>query len=368
MFEDGDVGGNIFFGIHSFSQTTDKSVFVKYIDKPITLDANLATDIQWVTNHRTKQKELLVQDINNQLYLISNTGAILWKKQLKGKIQGDVIQVDLFKNKKLQLAFTTENEFMVLDRNGKLVDQFHKIFPNGNLLPLAVFDYDRNRNYRFTITQGSKVYMYDNSFKLVKGFKFNTAKSSIITTPKHIRIGTKDYIILAENNGKLHILNRQGKSRTSVKPAFDFNSLVNIKRQGNNLLFKDAKHVITKVNIATGKITKSDILQGDSNHFNVNDNLIVKLEDEKLTIKNKTIELDLGNYTAPEIFYLNKKYYISVTDLDTRKASVFDSNANLLDKFPVYGQSQISATNMDSDKHIEFAVKGEDNSILIYKM
>ena len=334
----------------------------------ITLDANLATDIQWVTNHRTKQKELLVQDINNQLYLISNTGAILWKKQLKGKIQGDVIQVDLFKNKKLQLAFTTENEFMVLDRNGKLVDQFHKTFADGNLLPLAVFDYDRNRNYRFTITQGSKVYMYDNSFKLVKGFKFNTAKSSIITTPKHIRIGTKDYIIIAENNGKLHILNRQGKSRTSVKPAFDFNSLVNIKRQENNLLFKDAKHVITKVNIATGKITKSDILQGDSNHFNMNDNLIVKLEDEKLTIKNKTIELDLGNYTAPEIFYLYKKYYISVTDLDTRKASVFDSNANLLDKFPVYGQSKISATNMDSDKLIEFAVKGEDNSILIYKM
>lgn len=334
----------------------------------ITLDANLATDIQWVTNHRTKQKELLVQDINNQLYLISNTGAILWKKQLKGKIQGDVIQVDLFKNKKLQLAFTTENEFMVLDRNGKLVDQFHKTFADGNLSPLAVFDYDRNRNYRFTITQGSKVYMYDNSFKLVKGFKFNTAKSSIITTPKHVRIGTKDYIIIAESNGKLHILNRQGKSRTSVKPAFDFNSIVNIKRQENNLLFNDAKHVITKVNIATGKITKSDILQGDSNHFNVNDNLIVKLEDEKLTIKNKTIELDLGNYTTPEIFYLNKKYYISVTDLDTRKASVFDSNANLLDKFPVYGQSKISATNMDSDKHIEFAIKGEDNSILIYKM
>jgi hypothetical protein len=100
----------------------------------------------------------------------------------------------------------------------------------------------------------------------------------------------------------------------------------------------------------------------------VNDNLIVKLEDEKLTIKNKTLELDLGNYTAPEIFYLNKTYYISVTDIDTRKVSVFDSKATLLDKFPVYGQSKINATNMDSDKRIEFAVKGEDNSILIYKM
>jgi hypothetical protein len=334
----------------------------------ITLDANLATDIQWVINHRTKQKEILVQDINNQLYLISNSGTVLWKKQLKGRIQGDVIQVDLFKNKKLQLAFTTENEFMVLDRNGKLVDQFHKTFNDGNLLPLTVFDYDRNRNYRFTITQGSTIYMYDNTFKLVKGFKFNTAKSNIIAAPKHIRIGTKDYIIVAENNGKLHILNRQGQSRTSVKSIFDFNPLITIKSQGNNLLFKDAKHVVTQVNIATGKVTKSDILQGDSNHLNVNDNLIVKLENEKLTIKDKTIELDLGNYTSPEIFYINKKYYISVTDLDTRKVYLFDSNATILEKFPVYGQSKISVTNMDSDKHIELAVKGEDNSILIYKM
>jgi hypothetical protein len=47
----------------------------------ITLDADLTSSIQWVTNHRTHQKELLVQDANNLLYLISNTGTVLWKKQ-----------------------------------------------------------------------------------------------------------------------------------------------------------------------------------------------------------------------------------------------------------------------------------------------
>lgn len=334
----------------------------------ITLDANLATDIQWVTNHRTKQKELLVQDTNNQLYLISNTGAILWKKQLNSKIQGDIIQVDLFKNKKLQLAFTTKNEFMVLDRNGKTVDQFHKTFNDGNLLPLAVFDYDNNRNYRFVITQGHNMFMYDNTFKLLKGFKSDNTKSDITSTPKHIRIGTKDYIIVAENNGTLHILNRQGQSRTRVNTKFDFNQTVNLQRQGNSILFKDAKQVITQVNIATGKVSKSDILQGNVTHLSINDNLVVKLEDEKLTIKNTTKTLDLGNYTSPEIFYLNKTYYISVTDIDTRKVFLFDSNAKLLDKFPVYGQSKIAVTNMDTDKKIEFAVQGEENSILIYKM
>lgn len=334
----------------------------------VTLDANVATDLQWVINHKTKQKEILVQDSNNQLYLISNTGTILWKKQLKSKIQGKVIQVDLYKNKKLQLAFTTENEFMVLDRNGKIVGQFYKKIPQGNLLPLAVFDYDNNRNYRFILTHGTKIQMYNNAFKPVKGFKFNNTKSNVLDVPKHFRIGTKDYIIVAENNGKLHILNRQGKNRTRVNTTFDFNAQVNIQRQDNSLIFKDTKQVLTLVNIATGKVEKSDILQGTVNHFSINDNIIVKLEDEKLTIKNKLIELDLGNYTIPTIFHLNNKYYISVTDIDTRKVSVFDSKATLLDKFPVYGQSKITATSMNSTKQINFVVQGEANSILIYKM
>lgn len=334
----------------------------------ITLDADLANDIQWVTNHKTRQKEILVQDANNQLYLISNKGTILWKKKLNGKIKGQVIQVDLFKNKKLQLAFTTENEFMVLDRNGTLVDQFHKTFNNGNLLPLAVFDYDNNRNYRFVITQNNKVSMYDNSFKPVKGFEFNVAKSDVIQSPKHVRIGTKDYIVINESNGQLHILNRQGKSRTTIKTTFDFDKRNLINIQKNSVDFQDAKNVIMNVNVATGKISKSDILQGNTNYYNANSNLIVKLEDEKLTIKNKTLELDLGNYTAPEVVYLNKKYYISSTDIDTRKVYLFDTNAKPLDKFPVYGQSKIALTNMDADKQLEFAVKGESNSILIYKM
>lgn len=334
----------------------------------ITLDANLATNAQWVINHKTKQKELIVQDINNQLYLISNSGTILWKKQLKGKIQGDIIQVDLFKNKKLQLAFTTDNEFMILDRNGKLVDPFHKTFEDGNLLALSVFDYDKNRNYRFVLTQGNSTFMYDNSFKLVKGFKFKGAKSTIIAAPKHVRIGTKDYIIIAENNGKLHVLNRQGETRTKINSEFAFTPTINLQTKGNSLYLKDARNVISQVNIATGKVTKFDLLQGNSNHFTINNNLIVKLEDEKLTIKKKTIELDLGNYTKPEVFYYNKKYYIGVTDIDTRKVSIFNSDAILLEKFPVYGQSKIAVTNMDFDKHLEFAVKGESNSILIYKM
>jgi len=334
----------------------------------ITLPSNVFSTPQWVINHRTKEKELVVQDENNTLYLISNKGTILWEKQLDGKIQGEIKQIDLFKNRKLQLAFTTSNEFLVLDRNGKTVDQFHKKYADKNVLALSVFDYDNNRNYRFLISQGNKLTMYDNTFKVVKGFKFTKTKSNILQTPKHIKIGTKDYIIVSETNGKLHILNRQGKPRTKISTTFSFdgNEIVNYK---NTLVFKDLKNTIQSVNIATGKVSKLDILQGNNhNSFNHKSALKVKLEDNNLSIKDNTIELDFGNYTSPRVIYINKKYYVSTTDLDSQKVYLYDSNASLLDKFPVYGQSAIALTNMDKDSKLEFAVKGEANSVLVYKM
>lgn len=327
----------------------------------VTLDKPMGTFFQWVTNHKTKQQELLVQDIENTLYLISNKGTILWKKQLDTPIQGKVIQVDLYKNRKLQLAFTTENEFMVLDRNGKLVKPFLKKYNHNNLLPLAVFDYDKSRNYRFIIAYHNQIEMFDNKMKSVKGFTFNKTSSNLTSSPRHIRIGSKDYIIISERNGKLHILNRKGKDRTTVKPYFDFDT-TKITPIKNNLIFKDAKNTLYQINIATGKVAKTDILKGSIVHFTQNDHLKVKLEDHNLTIKNKTIELEFGNYTAPEIFYQNKKYYISTTDLDAQKTYLFNSNGTLLPKFPVYGKS-----NIIFKKNL-FAVKGEGNNVLIYKL
>jgi len=333
----------------------------------ITLPANVTSIPQWVTNHKTKEKELVVQDENNILYLISNKGTILWKKQLNSKIQGKIKQVDLFKNRKLQLAFTTNNEFLVLDRNGKIVGQFHKKYSTGNVLALSVFDYDNNRNYRFIITQGNKITMYNNQFKLVKGFKFTRTKSNILQSPKHVRVGTKDYIVVSETNGTLHILDRQGKSRTKVNTKFSFNSneIINHK---SNLIFKDNKNILHSVNIASGKVSKLDVLQGNNNAFSFSTDLKVKLEENNLSIEGNTIELDYGNYTAPKVFYINKKYYINTTDLDTQKVYIYDSNAQLLEKFPVYGQSSIALTNMDKDSKLEFSVKGEKNSVLIYKI
>ncbi|MFT5904123.1 MAG: hypothetical protein ACI9O2_000981, partial [Flammeovirgaceae bacterium] len=71
-----------------------------------------------VKNHYTGVLETLVQDKNNRIYLISNNGKVLWETTLDGPIMGSVKQVDVYKNKKLQMLFNTPNRVYLLDRNG----------------------------------------------------------------------------------------------------------------------------------------------------------------------------------------------------------------------------------------------------------
>ena len=50
------------------------------------LDTTISSKPYLVINHTTKAKEIFVQDDGNKIYLISNTGKIIWSKQLHEKI------------------------------------------------------------------------------------------------------------------------------------------------------------------------------------------------------------------------------------------------------------------------------------------
>ena len=343
------------------SRTIQNSVSEEF---NVTLNADIIMQPHFVTNHRNKQKEIVVQDVNNNLYLISNSGKVLWKKKLNGIILGRIQQVDLYKNGRLQLAFATAKRIYIIDRNGNDVSPFPLKFNSEITQPLSVFDYDNNKNYRFLITQGKFLLMYDRSAKNVSGFRYNNTGSTITTQPKHFRIRNKDYIVFAAGK-KMMILNRKGQSRIKVKDYINFS---------NNPIFKYKDRFTTTssagelIQINTKGVVSKQSLNLEKNHFiETTDKTLVTLSENNLNIKLKTYELDFGNYTAPKIFYLNDKIYISVTDLQTQKVYLFDSQARLLNNFPVYGNSIIDLDNIDTDRNLEFVVKGEPNSILVYK-
>ncbi|MCL5128999.1 ribonuclease HII [Algibacter sp. L4_22] len=331
----------------------------------IKLDADLLNTPQFVTNHITKQKDIVVQDVKNNLYLISNSGKIQWKKQLKGPVLGKIEQIDIYKNGRLQLAFATPNRVYLLDRKGKDVTQFPIKFNDAITQPLSVFDYDKNKRYRLLVTQSENVLMYDTKGKVVKGFKFKSAQNTIISQPQHFRIGNKDYITI-KTLDKLLILDRVGKTRVtpktklsfSAKPIYMYLSKFTTTTNKGDLISIDTK----------GNTTTKNINLSAQHNIATTSKTLVYQSENKLTIRNKTINLDYGNYADAEIFYLNNKIYVSVTDIQSQKTYLFDSQAKLLPNFPVYANSKIDFANSDKDQNLEFVTKGDSNSVLLYQI
>jgi hypothetical protein len=331
----------------------------------IKLDNELLNTPQFVKNHITKQKEIVVQDINNNLYLISNQGKILWKKRLHGAVLGKINQIDIYKNGRLQLAFATPNRVYVLDRNGNDVAPFPGKFNDEITQPLSVFDYDKKKNYRLLVTQGKNILMYNTKAKIVSGFKFKSAKDIINHQPQHFRIGSKDYITI-KTDSKLYILDRTGKNRVTPKTNSSYSTeAINLYKNKFTTTSKDGKLVTID---SRGNAAIQNLNLSDNHHITSSSKTLVTQTENKLSIRNKSVEIDYGNYIAPQLFYINDKIYVTTTDLQTQKIYLYDSQTKLLPNFPVYGNSAIDLDNIDKDRNLEFVTKGENNSVILYQI
>ena len=305
-----------------------------------------------------------VQDVGNELYLISETGKILWTKSLGSPILGNIEEVDIYGNGNRQMAFATQNALYVLDRNGKEVKPFPLRFKDEITQPLSVFDYDGNHKYRFVVAQDKTVLMYDKNGKRVTGFGFNKSKSPIVQPPKHIRMGNKDYIVIPEENGKLNILSRVGKPRISVNTTFEF-SEVPIAEEDNTFVVISKKHIKQRID-QQGKVSSQKLDVGSNYWFSMMGNTKVTLDDNLLRVDGKLASLPLGLYTHPQLFKINGTVYITITETQEKKVYVFDKNGSLLSGFPVYGTSAASMGKGNGKNSLSIAVKGDEKAVILY--
>jgi len=331
----------------------------------IQLENELLNNPTFFSNHRTGGKDIVVQDVTNKMYFISSGGKILWTKKLKNPILGKIEEVDLLRNGKKQLAFTTKNNFYILDRTGRAVAPFPIKFRDEITQGISVFDYDNNRKYRFLITQGKEPLMLDSKGKKVKGFRFKKTKSNIVFPPQHFRIKSKDYIIIAEENGKLNILSRIGKPRVNVSKTFDFsNTPITLEKSKLVVINKDN----SKNSVGLDGKTITNKLKVTSYHFTVKGKTKVTLDDNLMRINGVLIELPFGIYTAPTISIVNRKSYISITETQENKVYVYNKSGNLLSGFPVYGTSIIDLGDLTKNGKTNFLVKGAAKNIIVYEI
>ena len=314
---------------------------------------------KWVKNYVTKKPEILTQDKSNNLYLVSEDGNIVWRKKIEDQIIGKVHQVDLYKNGRLQYAFVTNESFIIIDKNGNLVKKVkHK--NNNKVIGLSVFDYDKNRNYRFLICFENDIKMLDSTMKKVRGFSTKNFQSPISALPKHFRIGSKDFLVV-KTDKKLLILDRRGNIRLNIDEKIKSPTSETFVNK-NSFIYVSNNNLVTVDLKGNAKITPLPL---DSEYgFVANQNNMIYLSENVMTINNINFELKFGNYTNPQLFF---DEIVSVTDLDLKKIYLFNSDGSPIENFPIYGTSVIDI-NTKKNKSKQLVTLGEKNEILVYSI
>lgn len=332
----------------------------------IRLKAPLGMAPQFFSNHKTGGKNIVVQDQSNRLYFISANGKTLWSRDLKEPILGKIQEVDLLRNGKKQLAFVTAHRLYIIDRKGRNVAPFPKKFKDEITQPLAVFDYENNRKYRFVVVQDRAVLMYNAQGKTVKGFTYKKAAARITHQPVHLRINAKDYLLFCLENGRLDILSRIGKIRVPVKEQFSFGSEPPTKKDGQFVLWtEDGSQIQIAPNGAVIKLTAKSPSEYRLVHYGPH---TVEFDDPLLRIDQHLIELPLGRYLGPQVFKYGNKLRSVMIDQDTQNVYVYNSLGKLVSDDPLFGSSEVDIADLDKNKSLEMVVQGQADEVLIYSI
>ncbi|MDA3928578.1 MAG: hypothetical protein PF541_06425 [Prolixibacteraceae bacterium] len=176
---------------------------------------------KFVTNHYDPEnKEVILQDEKNTLYLINNVGRIIWQVKFDDPIIGEIHQIDYFKNGKLQYLFNTAKKIHLVDRNGNSVKNFPINLRANATNGVAIFDYDNTKDYRFFVDCSDRnIYAYNSNGNLLKGWNIFKTDHEVKHQIQHFRVEGKDYIV-ASDNMKDYILHRVGTIRVPTKTIY----------------------------------------------------------------------------------------------------------------------------------------------------
>lgn len=352
------------------------------------LDTLMAFKPQFVINHNNNSREIFIQDLKQNIYLINNAGRILWKKKLDNQILGEVYQVDYYKNGKLQYLFNTKNKLYLFDRNGNSVEHYPITLNFETELPLALFDYDKRKNYRlFVCGKNKKIALYDIKGNHVNGFKFTQTDNRIIAPVQYVRNNNKDYIIVTDSS-RTYILNRRGEPRVKMKTQFEPSpNNTYVYQKGNST--RKGRLVRTNRNGTVffvyfdGTVEQKSIEKFSAQHFfNVidvtSDNIydFIYVDKNKLWVynisgnKEFSFKFDATINKSPAFYKFSaKQNYIGITDVENQKIYLIDNKGDIVQGFPLRGKTKFSIGYLNrSAKNFSLIVGGDDQYLYNYTL
>lgn len=350
------------------------------------LDAKVYTRPVIVTNHLTKDKEIIVQDEKANLYLLSSAGRILWKKNIGQRINSEIFQVDIMKNGRLQYMFSTASAIHLLDRNGAYLPKYPVKLKLPSTNGMALIDFDGNRDYKIMIAcSDNKVYGYDKGGNPIKGWNFGPASGPITQHVQSFKIQTKDYLVFTDPN-KVYVVDRKGVAK--VKPSMDIAVSKNTRilyqnmasGQGPGFILTDVAGNVNAM-LMDGTVSSKKFGEYTPEHYLIVEDInkdgaieYVFVDRNKLEMFNLagekifTQKFD-GNVTNPPEYYQmdGKVKKLGLTVATKNQILLFNGDGTVYSGFPLYGQTDFTIGKLgQSTKYLNLLVGSEEGYLYNY--
>ncbi|OFX74689.1 MAG: hypothetical protein A2X12_03510 [Bacteroidetes bacterium GWE2_29_8] len=165
------------------------------------LDTTINSKPYLYTNLINGETEMLVQDINYNLYMFDHEGHRVWKKQIDAFIK-DIQFIDFYENDKTQFLINTGKSIHIIDRKGRNVEKYPIIAQNKQ--EFVFMDFIK-KGQIILLTNDENLMMFDKKAKRIKTVKLKD-KTNHISKLKgsdknlYIKISDKGNMIVFDDN------------------------------------------------------------------------------------------------------------------------------------------------------------------------
>ncbi|BDD11136.1 hypothetical protein FUAX_35680 [Fulvitalea axinellae] len=310
--------------------------------------------------------DILSQTQDSLLRLVTRDDSELWAYPFNGTLVDSPVRVHTSGKKNTEYAMATSQSIYVMKRDGFPVDGFPiKVDSKYDLATFNVFDYDGKRDYRFIVsdTKGN-IRFIDLGGSELKGWNPKKMRRRLLFAPKHIKVRRRDYILVALQNGEIHLFNRKGQEYKGFPVDLDapmakgFFLDEGSDYASTNLTFITLKGQLNTISLSGRRVRQEQYYKPDKHSFfelcpdvTGSSYLILRRDIKGLSVLDDEQNplFEKGYINAPES---QVKYYrfdadheiIAVTDPVQEFIYLFDRKGNLISGVPLQGSSPVNLT------------------------
>lgn len=154
---------------------------------------------------------ILFQDKKDYLYLLDQSGKLLWKRRVDGPVLSDFQMIDIYDSGAYQILFNTNSFVYLLNASGDEEGMFPFKLQSLANTGLTTIDFERNSQYSFFIpTQNGHIYGLDQYRQPISGWNPSAYVGKVIWPLQHFQDRGEDYLLAMTEDKALCVYQKNG--------------------------------------------------------------------------------------------------------------------------------------------------------------